>query len=104
MVRVLVVDDSPTVHFHVRQTLQAEGHVIDRLRNFTELPAYLAGTGYYPSGLPVLRDAVAAAYDERGLPTDPEQVLVVPGALAGVAIAAGASAGIVGSQTGSLYA
>ena len=57
-------------------------------RAVAELPAYLAGTGYYPTGLPVLREAVAVAYDERGLPTDPEQVLVVPGALAGVSIAA----------------
>ncbi len=53
-----------------------------------ELPAYLAGTGYYPSGLPVLREAVAASYDERGLPTSPGQIMIVPGALAGVAIAA----------------
>jgi len=57
-------------------------------RAVAELPAYLAGTGYYPSGLPVLREAVAAAYVARGLPTDPGQVMVVPGALAGVAIAA----------------
>ena len=53
-----------------------------------ELPAYLAGTGYYPSGLPVLREAIAASYDARGLATSPDQVMIVPGALAGVAIAA----------------
>lgn len=53
-----------------------------------ELPAYLAGTGYYPSGLPALREAVARSYDARGLPTSPEQIMIVPGALAGVAIAA----------------
>ncbi len=52
------------------------------------LPGYLAGTGYYPSGLPVLREAVAASYDARGLPTSPDQVMIVPGALAGVAVAA----------------
>jgi DNA-binding transcriptional MocR family regulator len=57
-------------------------------RATAELPAYLAGTGYYPSGLPVLREAVAAAYDARGLPTSPDQVMVVPGALAGIAVAA----------------
>jgi DNA-binding transcriptional MocR family regulator len=57
-------------------------------RAVVELPAYLAGTGYYPSGLPVLREAVAASYAARGLPTDPEQVMIVPGALAGVAVAA----------------
>ena len=53
-----------------------------------DLPAYLAGTGYYPSGLPVLREAVAEAYAARGLPTSPDQILVVPGAQAGVAITA----------------
>ena len=53
-----------------------------------ELPAYLAGTGYYPPGLPALRDAVARSYAARGLPTSPEQIMIVPGALAGVAISA----------------
>jgi DNA-binding transcriptional MocR family regulator len=53
-----------------------------------ELPAYLAGTGYYPSGLPELREAVANSYADRGLPTSADQIMIVPGALAGVAIAA----------------
>ncbi len=57
------------------------------------LPSHLTGTGYFPSGLPVLREAVAASYAERGLPTDPDQVVVVPGALAGVAVAARALLG-----------
>ncbi len=57
-------------------------------RAVAELPAYLSGTGYYPSGLPVLRDAVAATYLARGLATTAEQIMIVPGALAGVAIAA----------------
>jgi len=57
-------------------------------RAVAALPAYLGGTGYYPSGLPELRETVAASYAARGLPTSPEQVLVVPGALAGVAVAA----------------
>ena len=58
-----------------------------------ELPAYLAGSGYYPSGLPVLREAVAERLTARGLATSPEQVMIVPGALAGVAVAARALAG-----------
>jgi DNA-binding transcriptional MocR family regulator len=62
-------------------------------RAVAELPAYLAGTGYYPSGLPVLREAVAESYAARGLPTSPDQIMVVPGALAGVAIAARALLG-----------
>ncbi len=56
-------------------------------RAVAELPAHLLGTGYHPTGLPVLREAVAASYAARGLPTDPAQILVVPGAQAGVAIA-----------------
>ncbi len=63
-------------------------------RAVAELPAYLGGTGYYPSGLPVLREAVAASYEARGLPTSPDQVLVVPGAQAGVAIVARALVGV----------
>ena len=53
-----------------------------------ELPAYLPGTGYYPTGLPALREAIAQRYTARGLPTSPDQVLVTAGALAGVAVAA----------------
>ncbi|WP_395657453.1 PLP-dependent aminotransferase family protein [Nocardioides sp.] len=53
-----------------------------------ELPAYLGGHGYFPAGLPQLQQAVAAAYDARGLPTDPDQVMVTPGALAAASIVA----------------
>lgn len=63
-------------------------------RAVEELPGYLAGPGYYPSGLQVLRDAVARSYADRGLPTDPAQVVVVPGALAGIAVAARALLGL----------
>lgn len=56
-------------------------------RAVEELPAHLAGTGYFPSGLPELRAAVAQWYDARGLPTDPAQIVVTPGALAAVAVA-----------------
>ena len=57
-------------------------------RAVAELPQYLSGSGYYPSGLPALREAVATRYADRGLPTDPDQVMIVPGALAGLAITA----------------
>ncbi|WP_299053372.1 PLP-dependent aminotransferase family protein [uncultured Nocardioides sp.] len=62
-------------------------------RGVEALPAHLGGSGYYPSGTAVLREAVAESYARRGLPTDPGQVVVVPGALAGVAIAARALLG-----------
>ena len=53
-----------------------------------ELPAYLSSHGYYPAGLPRLQAAVAATYDERGLPTSPDQVIITAGALGGAAIVA----------------
>ncbi|MGB0101928.1 MAG: PLP-dependent aminotransferase family protein, partial [Nocardioides sp.] len=53
-----------------------------------ELPAYLGGHGYFPAGLPELQQAIAASYDERGLPTDPDQIMVTPGALSAGSIVA----------------
>lgn len=53
-----------------------------------DLPAYLGGHGYFPAGLPELQAAIAASYDDRGLPTAPEQVMVTPGALTAAAIVA----------------
>jgi DNA-binding transcriptional MocR family regulator len=52
------------------------------------LPAYLSGHGYFPAGLPELQRAVAATYEARGLPTDPDQIMITPGALAATAVAA----------------
>ncbi|MFL6062659.1 MAG: PLP-dependent aminotransferase family protein [Marmoricola sp.] len=62
-------------------------------RAVTDLPGYLGSSGYYPSGLPVLREAVAERFARRGQPTHPDQVMIVPGALAGVAVAARALGG-----------
>ncbi|MGY1664729.1 MocR-like transcription factor YczR [Geodermatophilus sp. SYSU D00696] len=45
----------------------------------SRLPALAAGHGYAPGGLPELRAAVADRYTARGLPTDPEQVVVTVG-------------------------
>jgi DNA-binding transcriptional MocR family regulator len=44
------------------------------------LPGYTSGPGYDPSGLGPLREAVAARYAARGLPTRPEQVVITAGA------------------------
>lgn len=56
----------------------------------SDLPAYLGGHGYFPSGLPVLQEAIAATYEARGLPTGPDQIVVTAGALiaSGVAVRA----------------
>lgn len=58
-----------------------------------ELPGYINGMGYFPNGLPVLREAIADSYCSRGLPTDPDQVIVTAGALSGIAIASRALLG-----------
>lgn len=52
-----------------------------------QLPSYLAGTGYATAGLPQLQALIAERYAQRGLPTDPDQILVVGGALSGVSLA-----------------
>ncbi|HEY5857728.1 MAG TPA: PLP-dependent aminotransferase family protein [Aldersonia sp.] len=44
------------------------------------LPCYLPTHGMDPVGTPVLREAIAARYAARGLPTDPDQILVTLGA------------------------
>ncbi len=50
---------------------------------YQEAAARLSGTrdlGYQPAGNPVLREAVAAYYRDRGLPTTPQEILVTTGA------------------------
>ncbi|MEU8314022.1 PLP-dependent aminotransferase family protein [Micromonospora sp. NPDC048887] len=44
-----------------------------------DLPRYLSGAGYHPTGIIELREAVARGYTERGLPTSPEQIMVTNG-------------------------
>ncbi len=43
------------------------------------LPGALPGSGYHPDGLPALRRAVADRFTARGLPTEPDQVVVTAG-------------------------
>ncbi len=42
-------------------------------------PAMTAGHGYFHAGLPELRAAVADRFTARGLPTDPDQVVITAG-------------------------
>lgn len=44
------------------------------------LPAYLGHPGFDMVGLPELREAVAQHFERRGLPTDPDQILITVGA------------------------
>jgi DNA-binding transcriptional MocR family regulator len=51
-----------------------------------DLPAYLGDSGFDPIGLPVLRAAIAERYTKRGLPTEPEQIMVTIGAQHAIAL------------------
>jgi DNA-binding transcriptional MocR family regulator len=51
------------------------------------LPPHLATPGYHPQGLPELREQIAHAYEARGLPTKPDQIIITAGALAATSIA-----------------
>ena len=44
------------------------------------LSAYLHTDGYFPAGLPLLRQAVADQYTRDGLPTRPQQIMITAGA------------------------
>ncbi|MER8104027.1 PLP-dependent aminotransferase family protein [Kitasatospora sp. NPDC094016] len=54
------------------------------VRAVEQLPCYAAGHGHYPTGVPVLREALARRYTQRGLPTTPDQILVTTGAMGGL--------------------
>ncbi len=49
------------------------------------MPSFIAAAGYFPLGVPELREALAQRFTDRGVPTDPDQIIVTTGALAGLA-------------------
>jgi DNA-binding transcriptional MocR family regulator len=50
------------------------------------MPQHLASTGYDQQGLPALREAIAQRYCARGLPTRADEIMVVNGAVSGLAL------------------
>ncbi|HEX8627315.1 MAG TPA: PLP-dependent aminotransferase family protein [Catenuloplanes sp.] len=60
--------------------LAAPDELLTAARAATEdLPRYLGSAGYHPTGIAELREAVAAGYTARGLPTGPDQIMVTSG-------------------------
>jgi len=45
-----------------------------------DLARYMGSSGYEPYGIPSLRRLVADRYTQRGIPTDPDQILITSGA------------------------
>jgi DNA-binding transcriptional MocR family regulator len=56
------------------------------LRAAEVLPVHLGDSGFDTIGLPVLREAIADRYRTRGLPTDPDEILVTIGAQHAIAL------------------
>lgn len=53
-------------------------------RALDALPSFTSGRGYFPHGIPVLREAIAQRYRDRGVPTSADQIVVTTGASAAV--------------------
>jgi DNA-binding transcriptional MocR family regulator len=87
---LLPVGDQPMGKIDLTMAAPAGGEGIMAAYHWAveQMPGYLAGAGYHPAGLPELREAVASSYVCRGLPTSADQIMITPGALAAVAIAA----------------
>lgn len=56
------------------------------IRAAESLPAYLGNSGFDTIGLAVLREAIADRYRARGLPTEPDEILVTIGAQHAIAL------------------
>jgi DNA-binding transcriptional MocR family regulator len=85
----VVSTDGPHPEFldFSKATMPSMPQVADAARIAAEqLPAYLGDSGFDPYGLPVLREALAARYSARGLPTTPDQVMVTIGAQHAIAL------------------
>ncbi len=72
-----------------KATMPAMPQVLAAARRAAEeLPRYIGESGFDPIGLPVLREALAARYTARGLPTTPDQLMVTVGAQHAIALIA----------------
>ncbi|MBI5160908.1 MAG: PLP-dependent aminotransferase family protein [Micrococcales bacterium] len=72
-----------------RATLPTWPGVADAaVRAAERLPAYLGESGFDAVGYLGLREAIAAQYGSRGLPTDPDQIVVTLGAQHAIALVA----------------
>jgi DNA-binding transcriptional MocR family regulator len=77
--------DGPAVIDLSRATLPAAPQVAAALAAATtRIGPHLLGDGYDPHGLPELREALAARFTGRGVPTRPDQIFVTNGALSGL--------------------
>ncbi|HEX4401213.1 MAG TPA: PLP-dependent aminotransferase family protein [Galbitalea sp.] len=80
-------DSRPDILDLTKATLPAyPGIAGAALRAAERLPSHLGNSGFDTVGLPLLRDAIAARYRARGLPTSADEILVTVGAQHGIAL------------------
>jgi DNA-binding transcriptional MocR family regulator len=85
-VRGPALDDAPVAELNLTvASLPAPACILElAAAAVAKLPAWLDHHGYSPLGLLPLREAIAARYTQRGLPTSADQILVTAGALQAV--------------------
>lgn len=69
------------IDFTIASVGSAPGLHAATVRALDRLAGLLGTPGYSLDGLPQLRERIAARYAARGLPTDPEQIVVTSGAM-----------------------
>lgn len=79
-------EESGALDFSKAMLPATPGVAAAAIRAAEALPAYLGLSGFDPVGLPVLREAIAERYSERGLPTDADEVMVTIGAQHAIAL------------------
>ncbi|WP_347755008.1 PLP-dependent aminotransferase family protein [Agrococcus sp. ProA11] len=73
--------DDDTIDFTIASVGSTPGLHAATVRALDRVAGLLGTPGYSLDGLPELRARIAARYAERGLPTDPEQIVVTSGAM-----------------------
>ncbi len=81
-------DPEGSIDLTCASTTAVPGINVAYARAMERLPGYLGSDGYRPTGLPMLRELIAQRFAQRGLPTDPDQIMVTSGALAATAVVA----------------
>lgn len=85
---IVTPDDADTIALTYSAPVGPPGMARAFERAAERLPGLLATTGYLPDGLPVLRELIAQHYADRGLPTDPGQIIVTSGAMGAISLLA----------------
>ncbi|KQV73577.1 hypothetical protein ASC61_00265 [Aeromicrobium sp. Root344] len=83
---IVAPDDAHTIAMTFSAPLAPPGIARAFEAAAAKLPGLLATSGYLPDGLPALREIIAQRYTDRGLPTDPGQIVVTSGAQGAISL------------------